>query len=168
MPIAYHLFPLFCHTNVKNSWKHFCHRHCFHFVCLFSSTENWDVSRARLFCFVARPALLYSVFVLISWKNVWFDEIFHVFTEKCCDLTNFLTRNVWLLAHKIGMAIFLWRFVEFCINSLMIAVLGLGFGKLKHDDEELSLTLGIISWNLDISRQLADVSNQEESCLHQF
>ena len=94
-------------------------------------------------------------------KNVWFDEIFHVFTKKCCDLTNFLTRNVWLLAHKIGMAIFLWRFVEFCINSLMIAVLGLGFGKLKHDDEELSLTLGIISWNLDISRQLADVSSQE-------
>ena len=129
---------------------------------------NWEISRARLFYFGARTALLFSVFVLISWKNVWFDEIFHVFTKKRCDLTNFLTRNVWLLAHKIGMAIFLWRFVEFCINSLMIAVLGLGFGKLKHDDEEFSLTLGIISWNLDISRQLADVSDQEESCLHQF
>ena len=50
----------------------------------------------------------------------------------------------------------------------MIAVLGLGFGKLKHDDEEFSLTLGISSWNFDISRQLADVSDQEESCLHQF
>ena len=58
----------------------------------------------------------------------------------------FLTRNDWLLAaHKIGMATFLWRLPEFCINSLMIAVLGLGFGKLKHDDDEFSLILGIIS-----------------------
>ena len=128
-------------------------------------TEKFRVHACFLLALNARS---FTQFLFWFQKSCDLTKPFTFSRKKSCHLTNVLTRNVWLLAHKIGMAIFLWRFVEFCINSLMIAVLGLGFGKLKHDDEELSLTLGIISWNLDISRQLADVSNQEESCLHQF